>query len=115
MTNIFLKHCGLLGCNALKCGDNQTFQRNILPPSAGLKSKPSKKPAETDSKQTLLGGNVFLQNAGLNYTALQPRIPASSQSLWYENYKSSNVVLLAEILLQCSINDEHALTMQKKF
>jgi hypothetical protein len=73
MTNIFLKHCDLLGCNAMKCGDNHTFQRNILPPSSGVKSKPSKKPAEAGSKQTLLGGNMFLQNAGLNYTALQPK------------------------------------------
>jgi hypothetical protein len=55
MNTIFLKHCGLVGCNAMQFGDNPMFQRNILPPPSGLKSKISKKPAEAGCKQSSLG------------------------------------------------------------
>jgi hypothetical protein len=46
MTKTFLKHCGLAGFNAMQSGDNPMFQKNILPPSSGLKSKISKQPAQ---------------------------------------------------------------------
>jgi hypothetical protein len=51
MYNILLKQYSLLSCNAIKFGETQMFQRNILPPSSGLKSKPCNKPAEAGSKQ----------------------------------------------------------------
>jgi hypothetical protein len=35
---------GLLGCNAVKFGENPTFRRNILPPTSGSKNDPSNKP-----------------------------------------------------------------------
>jgi hypothetical protein len=38
----------LLGCNTMQSGKSPLmFQRNILPPSSGLKSKLSKKPARS--------------------------------------------------------------------
>jgi hypothetical protein len=36
------------------------FQRNILPPPSGLKSKPSKKPAEAGEKLSLLSSSGML-------------------------------------------------------
>jgi pyruvate/oxaloacetate carboxyltransferase len=37
---------GLLACSTLLIGESLMFQKNISPTSSGLKSKPSKKPAE---------------------------------------------------------------------
>jgi hypothetical protein len=36
---IFDEEFGLLGCNAIKFGENPTFRRNISTPSSGLKRK----------------------------------------------------------------------------
>jgi hypothetical protein len=36
------KRVGIMGCNDMQFGDRLAFQENILPPSSGSKSKPSK-------------------------------------------------------------------------
>jgi hypothetical protein len=54
------------------------FWKNILHPSSGLKSKPSKKPAEAGRKLRFFnpedGANMFVQNVRfcLQYMVLQP-------------------------------------------
>lgn len=53
-TVIILKSTVFLDCNATYIGDSTTFRRNILTPSSGPKSQPSKKPGDSGSKLTLL-------------------------------------------------------------
>jgi hypothetical protein len=63
--------CGLLRFIAVEFGEKLTFRREILTPSAGSKSKPSKK-LLFDPED---GGSIFPQNFGLSpsYTAFLPR------------------------------------------
>jgi hypothetical protein len=51
---------GLLGYNAVYYREIPPFQRNISPPSSGLKSYPNKKPCKTGSVCRLLLAGPFL-------------------------------------------------------
>jgi hypothetical protein len=60
------------------------FQKNILLPPSGSKSKPSKKPARSKQQAVGLlfdpedGGNIFFQNVGL-LTRLHDLIPQKTE------------------------------------
>jgi hypothetical protein len=63
-----LMHVIMMGYNAVYFRDRPTIRRYKLPPSSGLKSKPSKKPTEAVSKPLLvcLVGLLFcLEDGGV--------------------------------------------------
>jgi hypothetical protein len=73
-------------CSPLKIS---LFPKNILPPSSGSKSKPSKKQHEAGSK--LCSGGCFSKTSAEFHWTIQLHIPVdlTLHSHWFKNLKSN--------------------------
>jgi hypothetical protein len=85
----------------MKLQENPFIQKNVVPPSSGLKSKQNKKPAETGSKLSVLVTVPLLSHCDVDklQVSMHVVLVMQSSSPMYQGGRYSVTLLFVNVLI----------------